>query len=307
MGIVKITTEHFAYSYAQYDYGSKEQRSTLGINRNIRKYFIKRFFLFEKFDDGILLDEESWYSVVAEPISKWLKNRLLESKIHLNSILEPFVGVGGIAVHLSCIAHRYIVNDLDPTKIEMLRNNLSVYGVDQTNIEFMCQDFLNMKPFKTDLVILCPPWGGTNLELYDREQLDSIMQPKLSDILRHARLFSNNLILQMPKNTNIRNLMEVVARAYGTPLAQIVRVMFNEVGSQLFVFVGDEPFTRIMTANIYQMLYASLKCESKEDSERVKKAYRTDPLSVLRQIYFTNKSPGGFQNRRQNAHKLTLY
>jgi len=134
LGIVKVTSEYFVFSQNQFDYGNKEQREELGINKNIRKYFIKRFFLFSRFDDGIQLDEESWYSVVGEPISLWLKQRLLNSKIQLNSIFEPFVGVGGLAVHLSCIAHRYIVNDLDPAKIEMLRNNLAVYGADQTNI-----------------------------------------------------------------------------------------------------------------------------------------------------------------------------
>lgn len=64
LGIVKIDTEHFAFSQEKFNSGTKELRDKLCINKNIRKYFIKRFFLFERFDDGILLDEESWYSVV---------------------------------------------------------------------------------------------------------------------------------------------------------------------------------------------------------------------------------------------------
>lgn len=71
-----------------------------------------------------------------------------------------------MAVHLSCIAHQYLVNDLDSIKIEMLKNNLAVYGVDQSNIHFRADDFMKIQPFKCDLVILCPPWGGTNLGLY---------------------------------------------------------------------------------------------------------------------------------------------
>jgi trimethylguanosine synthase len=45
----------------------------MGINKKIKKYYIKRFFLFEEFDNGIQMDEESWYSVVAEPISLNIK------------------------------------------------------------------------------------------------------------------------------------------------------------------------------------------------------------------------------------------
>jgi hypothetical protein len=36
------------------------------------------------------------------------------------------------------------------------------------------------------------------------------MNPKLSDILNHAKKFSQNIMLQMPKNTNIENLLKVV-------------------------------------------------------------------------------------------------
>jgi trimethylguanosine synthase len=136
----------------------------MGINKKIKKYYIKRFFLFEEFDNGIQMDEESWYSVVAEPISLNIKERLLLSKIPLNTIFEPFSGVGGVAVHLSCLAKRYVLNDLDPNKLEMLKNNMAVYGVDQSNVEFLNKDFLVIEPFKADLVILCPPWGGINLD-----------------------------------------------------------------------------------------------------------------------------------------------
>lgn len=241
--------------------------------------------------------------MVGEPISLWLKNRLLNSKIHLNTVFEPFVGVGGRAVHLSCIAHRYIVNDLDPAKIEMLRNNLSVYGVDQTNIDFNQQDFLEVVPFKSDLIVLCPPWGGTNLEMYATKDLDEIMVPKLSDILKHACEFSHNMIIQMPKNTNIQNLMKVISRAYGTPVAQIVKIMFNKVVSQLFIFIGDEAFTQILRSDVYGMLYDTFKCESKETRDKLKKEYRSNPSDVLRQAYTVTHPTNKKQAKRPTTPK----
>jgi hypothetical protein len=47
-----------------------------------------------------------------------------------------------------------------------------------------------MEPFETDLVILCPPWGGIDTNEYSVSDFDEIMSPKLSEILIHARKFS---------------------------------------------------------------------------------------------------------------------
>lgn len=70
-------------------------------------------------------------------------------------------------------------------------------------------DFLNIEPFETDALIICPPWGGIDLSEYSYRDLDEIMNPKLSDIVNHALKFSKNVMLQLPKNTNIENLLKV--------------------------------------------------------------------------------------------------
>jgi len=132
------------------------------------------------------------------------------------------------------------------------------------------------------------------------------MRPKLSDILKHAREFSHNIILQMPKNTNINNLMKIVSEAYGVPVAQVVRVMFNGLVSQLFVFLGDEAFIKVMYSTVYEMLYATLKCESKEDCERVKKAYRAEPDKVLCEAFLISRMVGKKQPKRPKTPRLTL-
>lgn len=88
----------------------------------------------------------------------------MNSKLRLKTIFEPFSGVGGITVHLSSLAEeKYIANDLDPAKIDMLKNNLSIYGTCLETLEILNKDFLAIEPFECDLIILCPPWGGINL------------------------------------------------------------------------------------------------------------------------------------------------
>ena len=36
----------------------------------LNKYWKKRYFLFSKFDRGVKIDDESWYSVTPEPMAK---------------------------------------------------------------------------------------------------------------------------------------------------------------------------------------------------------------------------------------------
>lgn len=104
-------------------------------------------------------------------------------KYGVNKVCEPFCGVGGIAVHLGDQFTEYIVNDLDEEKISMLKENLKVYGKKSEKITFKNFDFLKLAPFKTDAIILCPPWGGVSIKEYTRKDPDTLMKPKLSEIL----------------------------------------------------------------------------------------------------------------------------
>ena len=38
------------------------------LPKAVRRFFCKRAFLFSKFSEGIMLDEESWYSVIPEVV-----------------------------------------------------------------------------------------------------------------------------------------------------------------------------------------------------------------------------------------------
>ena len=132
-------------------------------------------------------------------------------------------------MHLGDQFTEYIVNDLDEEKISMLKENLKVYGKKSEKITFKNFDFLKLAPFKTDAIILCPPWGGVSIKEYTRKDPDTLMKPKLSEILEHALKFSKNIILQMPKTTNINNLINVVLRCRGLrPLFTVEKIFRNE-------------------------------------------------------------------------------
>lgn len=43
---------------------------------SLAKYWSKRYYLFSKFDRGIKIDDESWYSVTPEPMAKHIASRV---------------------------------------------------------------------------------------------------------------------------------------------------------------------------------------------------------------------------------------
>lgn len=147
------------FEFGNYNHGTKEMKEKYKIGKDLYRYFNKRNFLFSKFEQGIAIDVESWYSVIPEPVSLFLRERFTKSK-KIRKIFEPFCGVGGIAVHLCDSFEEYVVNDIDTSKIHMLRHNLKVYGKSPQKVKYINQDFLQVEPFQTDAIIICPPWGG---------------------------------------------------------------------------------------------------------------------------------------------------
>ena len=86
---------------------------------SVRKYFWRRHFYFSRFDYGIKIDREGWYSVTPEPIAEYIADRVAQTlradkgklagletcnSVDLDgdtaeetpiNVLDPFGGVGG--------------------------------------------------------------------------------------------------------------------------------------------------------------------------------------------------------------------
>ena len=44
--------------------------------KTIRKYWNRRYYLFSRFDRGIKIDREGWYSVTPEPLADYIAERV---------------------------------------------------------------------------------------------------------------------------------------------------------------------------------------------------------------------------------------
>lgn len=101
-------------------------------------------------------------------------------------------------------------------------HNASIYGLERgKHFQLVHSDYLNLalpsakncqyqlpeggKGF--DAVFLSPPWGGVGYEKESEYSLDYIF-PEFQEIIAKSVKFSSNLMLFLPKNTSIDQLID---------------------------------------------------------------------------------------------------
>lgn len=80
------------------------------------KYWGQRYRYFSKYDAGVSMDKEGWYSVTPEVTARHIAERM-----QCDVVVDPFVGCGGNAIQCALVCHMVIVIDLDPVKLEHAR------------------------------------------------------------------------------------------------------------------------------------------------------------------------------------------
>ncbi|CAN0093748.1 unnamed protein product [Scytosiphon promiscuus] len=163
------------------------------------KYWGQRYRYFSRFDDGVTMDEEGWYSVTPEAIARHIAERVC-----CDVVVDPFVGCGGNAVQFALVAHVVFAIDLDPVKLEHARRNAAIYGV-ENRIEFILGDAMKVLPtLKADAVFLSPPWGGPGYQDSKTFDLNTMIPPPLSalEMFRAARQVTPNVVFFLPRNVD---------------------------------------------------------------------------------------------------------
>ncbi|KAL8610584.1 hypothetical protein ACOMHN_006303 [Nucella lapillus] len=178
----------------------------------LRKYWAQRYRLFTRFDEGIKLDYESWFSVTPEKIAEHIAERCC-----CDVIVDAFCGAGGNAIQFAFICERVIAIDIDPDKLRLAKNNAEVYGV-ADRIEFILGNFLDLAPtLKADVVFLSPPWGGPeylSTDIYDLNGIEGLEgypfyeKIKLGtyNLLSLSRKITTDIAYFVPRNVNLEQL-----------------------------------------------------------------------------------------------------
>ena len=94
------------------------------------KFWAQRRRLFTRFDEGIELDKESWYSITPEAIANHIAGRVAANRENL-VVVDLFCGCGGnaIAFALRDEVQLVVCVDSDVEKLKKAAKNASIYGV----------------------------------------------------------------------------------------------------------------------------------------------------------------------------------
>ncbi|XP_041986820.1 trimethylguanosine synthase isoform X2 [Aricia agestis] len=186
------------------DTDTSELPAELQGHPKMMKYWKKRHSLFHRFDEGIRLDMESWFSVTPENVAAHIADRCAR-----DTVLDAFCGAGGNSVQFARTCKRVIAIDIDPKKIELARHNALVYGVD--NIEFIVGDFFEIGPtIKADLVFLSPPWGGPKYSENSEYDIETMLEPKpASELINVASTINSNIAIYLPRNSKTDQILSL--------------------------------------------------------------------------------------------------
>ena len=103
-------------------------------------------------------------------------------------------------------------------------NNAKVYGlVENRDFQLIQRDFLHLAEVSDgeinfpesnqqfDVAFLSPPWGGSGYNLLPEYTLSHIY-PEFAKIINKATKYSENLMLFLPRNTSIQDLIQRLVR-----------------------------------------------------------------------------------------------
>ncbi|KAJ3038014.1 Trimethylguanosine synthase [Rhizophlyctis rosea] len=186
----------------------------------LTKYWYQRYSLFSMFNEGVMLDEEGWYSITPEKIATHIAQRCSR-----DTIVDAFCGVGGNTIQFAKVCKKVIAVDIDPIKIRCAQHNARVYGV-ADKIQFVLGDFMKLAPkLKADAVFLSPPWGGPSYLKAKVFDMHSMMMMDGGELFDTARSISNNICYYMPRNIDHNQLIQVAPPGH---LCEIEEVFLND-------------------------------------------------------------------------------
>lgn len=152
------------------------------------KYYLQRYSLFSRFDLGVMLDEEAWYSVTPERLAQHHAQRLIDSGCF--GVVDACCGVGGNAIQFALVLEnalrrsvaalferaqfnvdesgdiqnvlcgkdlrayltsgvRVIAVDVNEERLRMARNNAELYDVADDSILWWKRNFLTLSGDET--------------------------------------------------------------------------------------------------------------------------------------------------------------
>uniref|UniRef100_A0A8C7ZIS0 Trimethylguanosine synthase n=1 Tax=Oryzias sinensis TaxID=183150 RepID=A0A8C7ZIS0_9TELE len=244
-----LQTPHFLQSDAPEDLKEKVKKpkkrskrrkwqqipAEVEADSELAKYWAQRYRLFSRFDEGIRLDREGWFSVTPERIAEHIALRVKHSFPTSELVIDAFCGVGGNTIQFALTGKRVLAVDIDAVKLDLARHNAEVFGVAQ-RIDFLQGDFLQLAPrLRGDVVFLSPPWGGPNYLTAEVFDIRTMMEPDGYPLDR-AKQISDNIVYFLPRNANMD---QVVSLAGPGGMVEVEQNFLNNKLKTVTAYFGE--------------------------------------------------------------------
>lgn len=192
-----------------------------------KKYWKKRYDLFSKFDDGVYLTAELWYSVTPELTARVIARIIKKLLPECRSVLDVCCGGGGNTIQFARVFPQVVGVDVNSTNVMCSRHNCGVYGV-QHKTWFVTGDWLELSQtsdwipaecggpsHKFDFVFCSPPWGGPGYKYKDVFDLDAMTPFNLRQLCVSISRYTDNFGLFLPRNLDFDHIKSVTRELFG--------------------------------------------------------------------------------------------
>lgn len=183
---------------------------------DIQKYYHQRFSIFSKYDEGVWMTEDAWFGVTPEPVASIIAKHIAEAaSSNKATLIDCFAGVGGnvIAFAQSERWKRVYAIEKDPRVLACAKHNAEIYGVrDRISwYEGDCFEILRNELAELgshSILFASPPWGGPGYRSDTVFDLAKMQPYKLKDLLYPFQKLTKDVVLYLPRTSDIRQLVE---------------------------------------------------------------------------------------------------
>eukprot|EP00397_Hematodinium_sp_SG-2012_P035539 GEMP01038239.1.p1 GENE.GEMP01038239.1~~GEMP01038239.1.p1 ORF type:complete len:442 (+),score=98.33 GEMP01038239.1:34-1359(+) len=233
-GIDVVVSSVLLYGHLQPDNATDAQPLDVPVH-----YWRKRYFLFSRFDEGVMMDSAAWFETTPEIIAAHIAWRLSDC----STICDGTAGVGGNAVQFARQDMRVECVDINKKRLRMCSRNAKIYGV-RDRLKFHVGDFCAVPPVVVDAVFLSPPWGGPECFKSRSFSLDPVYHDgrirkregvtcDIPQMFARATLWSRTVVLFLPHHTDLRSLSNL-ARKHGYPHFEAEKIYYQLGGKMHF-------------------------------------------------------------------------
>ncbi|RCK55238.1 Trimethylguanosine synthase [Candida viswanathii] len=248
------------------------------LPKNVRKFWKRRYQLFSKFDDGIYLNSELWYSVTPEDIAQYTAELFRRLLPNATSCADLCCGGGGNTIQFAKLFDSVGAIDINTVNLYCTAHNCEVYGT-RDNVWMVEGDWNEMSELNedgsvdyewikgesegVDFIFSSPPWGGTG---YDRDVYDlESMEPfPLTRMLTQLKRYTKNIGLFLPKLSDLDQLESATKAVFGDD----AECRVEHLGCAVLALIGEE-----LVQNYDEEQYEEEMEEEEEYDERYDEEY----------------------------------